>query len=305
MSDIIVHPLTALNGEPEYTAGDYRHVVNPFMFPSNATAFNCIQGVRCGVVDPMCTLDGLTVTVKPHCGVVSPWEGVGAYTYAMTDSMTVNVPDSTGDYKIVVAIYDPSESHGDAPGAWLQSWPASTPDSEINGLVVARVTAGVISDVATRIQQESTIWVKDPSTLSGIPALNGQKAIVPLTGAEYRVINGAWQRVDDIQLTPGQWWKDWPESRYKCSLSGNIASLSIKAVRGPAWSAKAWDKSQLLTLPDFLKPQLTDINVVAAGVEHTAFQLDPSGVYVRPMADVTYGTGRWASASFSWTVARV
>lgn len=302
MADIVLHPLTALNGVPVYTADDYRHVVNPFLFPSNATAFNCIQGVRGGVAEPMCSLDGLTVTVKPHCGVVAPWPEAGVYTYAITEPMTVNVPDSTGDYKIVVAVYDPSLSHGETPGAWLQSWPADTPDSKINGLVVARVTAGVISDVATRILPDSTILVNDLSTVYDTPALNGQRAIVSSTGAEYKVINGAWQRVDNIQLNPGQWLNDWPGTRYKCSLSGHVAALSIKAFRGRAWVAKAWDRSQIFTFPDFLKPQLSDINIVAAGTEHSAFQLDPSGLYVRPTADVTYSTGSWVSASFSWPV---
>lgn len=302
MADIVLHPLTAQNGLPVYTADDYRHAVNPFLFPTNATAFNCVQGVRAGVVDPMCSLDGLTVTVKPHCGVVCPWPEAGVYTYAITESMTVNVPDSTGDYKIVVAVYDPSLSHGETPGAWLQSWPANIPDSEINGLVVARVTAGVISDVATRIRQDSTIYIKDPSLIYGIPAMNGQRLIVSSTNAEYRVIEGVWRRVDDIQLEPGQWWKDWSGTQYKCSLSGNIASLSIKAVRGREWVAKAWERSQILLLPDYLKPKLVDINIAAGGVEHSAFQLDPTGVYVRPMVDVTYGTGAWVSASFSWPV---
>lgn len=302
MSDIVMHPLTALDGKPQYTADDYRHVVNPFVFPSNATAFECVQGVRYGVADPLCTIDGLTVTVKPHCGVVSPWGGSGSYTYAMKDPMSVNVSDSTGDYKIVVAAYDPSLSHGDAPGAWLQVWPADVPDSEINGLVLARVTAGVISDVATQIRQDSTLLVKDPSVVYNTPAMNGQEATVVSTGARYKVIDGVWRRVDDIQLSQGQWWSDWSKTSYKCSLSGDVASLSIKAVRGAEWKAKAWEKSQILTFPDFLKPQLHDINIVAAGVEHTAFQLDPSGLYVRPMADVTYWTGSWLTASFSWPV---
>lgn len=302
MADIVLHPLTALNGVPEYTADDYRHAVNPFLFPSNATAFNCIQGVHDGVDNPMCSLDGLTVTVKPHCGVVAPWPEAGAYTYAITEPMTVNVPDSTGDYKIVVAVYDPSLSHGETPGAWLQSWPAGIPDSEINGLVVARVTAGVISDVATRIRQDSVILVKDLSTIYNIPAMNGQRAIVSSTGAEYKVINGVWQRVDDIQLNPGQWWNDWPKTKYKCSLSGHVASLSIKAIRGTKWDARAWDRSQLLTFPDFMKPSLIDVNVAAVGVEHSAFQLDPSGLYVRPTANVTYDADSWVSASFSWPV---
>lgn len=299
---IIMHPLTALDGSPAYTADDYRHAVSPFTFPSNATAFNCIQGVRVGVASPMCSLDGLTVKVLPHCGVVSPWPNVGAYTYAFTEAASVDIPDLTGSYKIAVTVEDPSQSHGAVPRGQLQAFSVSVEDRDIPGLVLAHVRAGVISDVAAQISPCSVLYVKDASWLYSTPAVNGQEAVVSLTGARYKVINGAWQRVDDIQLTPGTWLKDWSKTQYKCSLSGNVASISIKAVRGPEWVAHAWEKSQLFTFPDFLKPAIVDVNVTAAGVEHSAFQLDPSGLYVRPTADVTYGAGSWVSASFSWPV---
>lgn len=299
---IVMHPLTALGGAPAYTADDYRHAVNPFIFPSDATPFQCVQGVRAGVASPMCSLDGLTVSVLPHCGVVVPWTGVGAYTYAVTETASVDIPDLTGSYKIAITVEDPSQSHGDVPRGQLQAFSISVEDSIIPGLVLAHVRAGVISDVATRINQNATFYVKDPSWVFNIPAMNGQEAVVDADGGRYKVINGSWVRVDDIQLMPGQWFKDWPDIRYKCALSGSVASLSIKAVRGPEWKAKAWEKSQILTFPGFLKPKLVDVNVAAGGVEHSVFQLDPSGLYVRPTADVTYGTGSWVSASFSWPV---
>lgn len=299
---IVMHPLTAVNGAPVYTADDYRHVVNPFLFPSDATSFNCIQGVRVGVTSPMCSLDGLTVTVLPHCGVINPWTSAGAYTYAFTEPVSVDIPDLTGSYKIAVTVEDPSQAQGDVPRGQLQPFSIATDDKNIPGMVLAHVRAGFISDVAPQIRQVSTLYVKDPSWLFSTPATNGQEAVVTTTGGQYRVIDGAWQRVDDIQLSPGQWLKDWPGTKYKCSLSGNVASLSIKAVRGTEWKAKAWEKSQILVFPDFLKPKITDVNIAAAGVEHSAFQLDPSGLYVRPMADVTYGTGTWVSASFAWPV---
>lgn len=299
---IVMHPLTALNGSPAYTADDYRHAVNPFIFPSNGTPFHCIQGVRSGVTSPMCSLDGLTVSVLPHCGVIAPWTGVGAYTYAVTETASVNIPDLTGSYKIAITVEDPSQSHGDVPRGSLQAFSMGVEDANIPGLVIAHVRAGVISDVATQINQMSLLYIKDPSWVYSIPAMNGQEALVDPNGDRYKVINGTWQRVDDIQLIPGQWFKDWPATKYKCALSGDVATLSIKAVRGPEWKAKAWDRSQIFTFPDFLKPTIVDVNVAAAGVEHSAFQLDPSGLYVRPTADVTYGTGSWVSASFSWPV---
>lgn len=301
MSDIVLHPLTTLNGAPVYTAADYRHVVNPFLFPSDGSAFNCIQGVRYGSPSPLATIDGLTVTVKPHCGTVAPWDGNGSYTYTMTEPLTVDVTDSTGDYKIVVAVYDPSLSHGDAPGAWLQSWPANIPDAEINGLVIARVTAGVVSDVAPKLHVDGTIEVDTWNRLIAIQTVDGVEAVTSSNGQRYRRVNGAWLSLTDVQLNPGQWFKDW-SVWYKCSMSGNIVSLMVKATRGPEWAAKAWDKSQILTFPDYVKPNMTDFNVPSAGVEYSGFQLDKTGLYVRPFRDITYTKGGWVSATMTWSV---
>lgn len=301
MADIVLHPLTALNEAPSYTADDYRHVVNPFMFTSDGSVFGGVQGVRYGSPNPLSTIDGLTVTVKPHCGIVSPWAESGSYTYAITEPMTVNVPDSTGDYKIVVAVYDPSLSHGETPGAWLQSWPANIPDSEINGLVLTRVTAGVVSDVTPRIKVDGSIEVNDWDQLNTLYPVYGVEAVTTVNGQRYRRDNGAWVSLTDIQLSPGQWAKDW-SVWYKCSMSGNIVSLMVKATRGPEWKAKAWERSQILTFPDYVRPNVADFNVPAVGVEYSGFQLDKTGLYVRPTRDITYGAGMWTSATLSWSV---
>lgn len=301
MSDIVLHPLTALNGAPVYTADDYRHVVNPFLFPSDGSSFGGVQGVRYGSPSPLSTIDGLTVTIKPHCGTLRPWEGTGSYTYAITEPMTVNVPDSEGDYKIVVAAYDPSLSHGDTPGAWLQSWDASIPNAQINGLVIARVTAGVVSDVAPKIHVDGTIEVDTWNQLIAIWTVDGVEAIVKNTGDLYRRVNSTWVPLTNIELNPGQWAKDWTVW-HKCSMSGNVVSLMVRATRGPEWKAKAWEKSQILTFPDYVKPNVTDLNVPAAGVANSGFQLDKTGLYVRPFADITYANGAWTSATLSWSV---
>lgn len=301
MSDIVLHPLTALNGAPVYTADDYRNVVNPFLFPSDGSSFGGVQGVRYGSPGPLSTIDGLTVTVKPHCGTLRPWDGTGSYTYALKAPMTVKVPDSEGDYKIVVAAYDPSLSHGDTPGAWLQSWDASVPNAQINGLVIARVTAGVVSDVVPKIHVDGTIEVDTWNQLVAIWTVDGVEAVVTSTGQRFRRIDSVWVSLTDIQLTPGQWAKDW-SVWYKCSMSGNVVNLMVKATRGPEWKAKAWERSQILTFPDYVKPKMTDFNVPAAGVANSGFQLDETGLYVRPFADVTYGKGVWTSATISWSV---
>lgn len=301
MSDIVLHPLTVLNGAPAYTADDYRHVVNPFLFQSDGSAFGGVQGVRAGSPSPLATIDGLTVTVKPHCGIVRPWNETGSYTYAIREPMTVNVADSTGDYKIVIAVYDPSLSHGETPGAWLQAWPASTPNAEINGLVIARVTAGVVSDVAPKIHVDGTIEVSTWNQLIAIWTINGVEAVTSSDGQRYRRINDTWLSLTDVQLTPGQWAKDW-SVWYKCSMAGNVVNLIVKATRGPEWAAKAWEKSQILTFPDYVKPNVTDFNVPAAGVANSGFQLDKTGLYVRPFANITYAKGTWTSAALSWSV---
>lgn len=301
MSGIVLHPLTALEGAPDYTADDYRHVVNPFLFPSDGSAFGGVQGVRYGSPSPLATIDGLTVTVKPHCGTVRPWEGTGSYTYAMKGPMTVNVPDSVGDYKIVVAAYDPSLSHGETPGAWLQSWDANIPDAQINGLVIARVTAGVVSDVAPKIHVDGTVEVDTWERLIAIWTVDGVEAVTTSDGQRYRRVNGAWVSLTDIKLGPGQWAKDW-SVWYKCSMSGNIVSLIVRATRGPKWEAKAWDRSQILVFPDYVKPKFADLNVPAAGVEYSGFQLDQTGLSVRPFRDVTYEKGVWTTATMTWSV---
>lgn len=301
MADIVLHPLTAKGGSPTYTAGDYRRVVNPFMFPSDGSAFGGVQGVRYGSPSPLATIDGLTVTVKPHCGTVRPWNETGSYTYSVAEPMTVNVPDSTGDYKIVVAAYDPSLSHGDTPGAWLQSWDASVPDANINGLVIARVTAGVVSDVVPRIHVDGTIEVDTWNQLIAIWAVNGVEAITSFNGQRYRRVNDAWVSLSDVTLNPGEWAKDWTVW-YKCSMAGNIVSLMVKATRGSEWVAKAWDRSQILTFPDYVKPNVNDFNVPAAGAANSGFQLNSTGLYVRPFVDMTYAKGVWTSATLSWSV---
>ena len=121
---IIMHPLTAQNGSPEYTADNYRHAINPLILPSDGTAFNGLSGIRYGSPSPLVTVSGLTVTVKPHCGTISPWNGLGAYTYAITTNTTVQLADSINDYKIAVTVEDPSQSHGTTPRGKIEVFTA-------------------------------------------------------------------------------------------------------------------------------------------------------------------------------------
>lgn len=189
---IIMHPLTAKNGSPEYTADDYRHAINPLLVPSDGTAFNGLSGIRYGSPSPLVTVSGLTVTVKPHCGTISPWDGLGAYTYAITTNTTVQLADSTNDYKIAVTVEDPSQSHGTTPRGQLKVFTAGTPDSNINGLVIAKVNAGVASDAAPMIRNNAILMARDLEQLNTIAAMDGQEAVTIADNAHYERDSGQW-----------------------------------------------------------------------------------------------------------------
>lgn len=196
---IVMHPLTAVDGLPAYSADDYRHVVNPFLFSSKGTAFDCVGGVRAGSPRPLCSLNGLVVTVKPHCGVFTPWDNSGAYTYAITEAASVKVPTSTGVYKIAVVVDDPSQSHGTVPRGMLNVYPATTPDNRIPGLVVAKVLSGVISDAAPILEDDTVLRVPTYNLLSGLAALDGQRAVVTATGLNYVRRDGRWTEAVEVQ----------------------------------------------------------------------------------------------------------
>ena len=190
---IIMHPLTAQNGSPEYTADDYRHAINPLLLPSDGTAFNGLSGIRYGSPSPLVTVSGLTATVKAHCGTISPWDGLGAYTYAITTNTTVQLADSTNSYKIAVTVEDPSQSHGTTPRGQLKVFTAGTPDSNINGLVIAEVNAGVASDAAPMIRNNAILMARDLEQLNTIDAVDGQEAVTIADNAHYVRNGGEWQ----------------------------------------------------------------------------------------------------------------
>lgn len=189
---IIMHPLTAQDGSPEYTANDYRHAINPLLLPSDGTAFNGLSGIRYGSPSPLVTVSGLTATVKPHCGTISPWNGLGPYTYAVTANTTVQLQDSTNSYKIAVTVEDPSQSHGTTPRGQLKVFTAGTPDSNINGLVIAGVNAGVASDTAPMIRNNAVLMARDLKQLNTIAAMDGQEAVTMADNAHYVRNGGKW-----------------------------------------------------------------------------------------------------------------
>lgn len=190
---IIMHPLTAQNGSPEYTADDYRHAINPLLLPSDGTAFNGLSGIRYGSPSPLVSVSGLTATVKAHCGTISPWDGLGAYTYAITTNTTVQLADSTNSYKIAVTVEDPSQSHGTTPRGQIEVFTAGTPDSNINGLVIAEVNSGVASDVAPIIRNNAILMARDLTQLNTIDAMDGQEAVTIADNAHYVRNDGTWK----------------------------------------------------------------------------------------------------------------
>lgn len=242
---IIMHPLTAKNGSPEYTADDYRHAINPLLLPSDGTAFNGLSGIRYGSPSPLVTVSGLTVTVKPHCGTISPWDGLGAYTYAITANTTVQLADSTNDYKIAVTVEDPSQSHGTTPRGKVEVFTAGTPDSNINGLVIAKVNAGVASDAAPMIRNNAVLMVRDLEQLNTIDAVDGQEAVTIADNAHYVRNGGTWVS-DALKTSSHDGW-----SITECVRNGFCTISANRTYQGPTGSFNAYVQNYTPATPCF------------------------------------------------------
>lgn len=153
----VIHPLTQQNSEPKYTANDFRLTVSNFLTAgTNSEAFGAVQGVRSDTYSQLVSLSGSTITIRPHSGIIAPWTGVGAYAYAITADITVPRP-TTGDYYVVLAVEDPSQSHGSEPQGRVDLIPTSTPRASINGLVIARTSGSSINDIANRLRSGTVI----------------------------------------------------------------------------------------------------------------------------------------------------
>lgn len=242
---IIMHPLTAKNGSPEYTANDYRHAINPLLVPSDGTAFNGLSGIRCGSPSPLVTVSGLTATVKAHCGTISPWDGLGAYTYAITTNTTVNLADSTNNYKIAITVEDPSQSHGTTPRGKIEVFTAGTPDSNINGLVIAKVNAGVASDVAPMIRNSAILMARNLEQLNTIDAVDGQEAVTMADNVHYVRNGGTW--VSDALKTSshGGW------SITECVRNGFCTISANRTYQGSTGSFNAYVQDYKPATPYF------------------------------------------------------
>lgn len=242
---IIMHPLTAKNGSPEYTADDYRHAINPLLVPSDGTAFNGLSGIRCGSPSPLVTMSGLTATVKAHCGTISPWDGLGAYTYAITTNTTVNLADSTNNYKIAITVEDPSQSHGTTPRGKIEVFTAGTPDSNINGLVIAEVNAGVASDVAPMIRNSAILMARNLKQLNTIDAVDGQEAVTMADNVHYVRNSGTWVS-DAVKTSSHDGW-----SITECVRNGFCTISASRTYRGSTGSFNAYVQDYKPATPYF------------------------------------------------------
>ena len=295
---IIMNPLTAKNGSPEYTADDYRHAINPLLVPSDGSAFNGLSGIRYGSPSPLVTVSGLTVTVKPHCGTISPWDGLGAYTYAITTNTTVQLADSTNSYKIAVTVEDPSQSHGTTPRGKLEVFTAGTPDSNINGLVIAKVNAGVASDAAPMIRNNAILMARDLEQLNTIAAMDGQEAVTIADNAHYVKKEGAWKPVFETVR------ESWQGGTISVIYGESSCAVQVSSVRigSGSWDSVQWGK----TIREEYRPQYEMSNplMVANGGSHTGFlAVKPEGL-VRVQNMGASGSGDARIGSVCWPVPR-
>lgn len=242
---IIMHPLTAKNGSPEYTADDYRHAINPLLVPSDGTAFNGLSGIRCGSPSPLVTVSGLTATVKAHCGTISPWDGLGAYTYAITTNTTVNLADSINNYKIAITVEDPSQSHGTTPRGKIEVFTAGTPDSNINGLVIAKVNAGVVSDVAPMIRNSAILMARNLEQLNTIDAVDGQEAVTMADNVHYVRNSGTWVS-DAVKTSSHDGW-----AIIECVRNGFCTINANRTYQGSTGAFKAYVQGYKPATPYF------------------------------------------------------
>lgn len=174
--------------------------------------------------------------------------------------------------------------------------PAGVSNTSAAGVVITRsyIGAAMKGDkllVQTSAQRDALTTVPEGTLLHNVS-----------DGNDYVWEDSEWRNLSNIKLLDGQWIRDWTVD-YRCSRSGRIVSIYLKVIRkAPTWTAKAWDKSQILRFPDYLKPQIGDVNIYGAGITNSGFQLDTTGLYVRPFADIAYSAGSWSSAAFSYTI---
>lgn len=193
---IVAHPLAAVNNNPIYTADAYRHAVNSLLLPCDGTPFGCVSGVRYTGTGPIISVNGVTVSTQPHAGFYAGWESAGVYTYS-AGVERVDLPNKNGNYKVYVQINDPSQGHGETPGGQLSVVDASVPDSNINGVVLATINNGVVSETAIRVDAGGNLYAPSFDVLNRTRAVEGTRAYMWKSDAQFVCDNGRW-----VQLNP-------------------------------------------------------------------------------------------------------
>lgn len=245
----IAFPLTydAAQAGPNYSASDFRLTAGAALAVPDGSAFGGVQGVRAGSPSPLASIEGTTVTVAAHMGWLCPWAG-GCYMYALPEPQQAAVDSTAGSYKIAVVLEDRAAGHGSGERVGVQQFPGYTLDSQIPGLVVARVDDGVASDAAPVIGQDATIRAATLAQLQAVTAADGVGAVLA-DGSRYERSSGVWEAVRGapVRLV---------SSRYGTITgvrSGGVAQVSID------WKSAAggsWDTGSMGRLPEGWRPAM-------------------------------------------------
>lgn len=231
---LIVHPFTAdANNKPAYTAESFRRTNTVWLSPADTSigsASSCIQGVRNESGTPICSISGLTVTVKAHSGIIYPFDGQSPYTYYISDE-SVSIPNVTQSWKIAIVVTDPGVGIGDKPGATLKAISSTTPDRNINGIVLALVTQGVVNDIVPRLLSGSIIQVKTLDALQQIHTTEGQRAHVTDNDGDYVFKNNNWYCTYRVALVPAFVTPWWNSSDLKLVKNGETVTWSVTLKR--------------------------------------------------------------------------
>lgn len=242
----IAFPLTydATQGGPNYSASDFRFTAGAALAVPDGSTFGGIQGVRVGCPSPLVRISSTTVTVAEHVGWLCPWTGAGSYMYALPSPVQVAVGSTSGSYKIAVILEDKSAGHGTSEKVDVKVYPGYTLDSQIPGLVVARVDNGVASDVAPVISQDATIRVRTLSQLQTLRAADGTIGVLA-DGSEYKMRSGSWSLTmkcgffEDKTDDNGMWWVDVPSQPKQVFLQ----TATVGDDNNRFWWPVVWDIS--------------------------------------------------------------
>ncbi len=203
------YPITVFNGAPSYSADMVRHLSIPFTIPqANGLMFSGVSFVLSPAADSnVLTVDGLTVTIAPHAGYYSTGSDLyGGYYYSLTSSQTLNIPDNTNDYIILLTVSDPSTGVGDTVDP-VFSVLQSSATLPVNSLIYASITAGTVSRSYFSYNPVEGFTVPNIQAYTSMVTsmADGVKVTDQSTGYEYTWDNGVLTRSDTLISFSYQW----------------------------------------------------------------------------------------------------